>query len=904
MIISIYYLKPQYEEFFRQSYDYIVDATGENPKKSYYEKVFTGEVEEEVDIDGLYDIVTNDMPQNFVGHDFGVSDVIGIDKGNEHLKEGSYYFCDIIGWDKLHSWEEEEKENINEADENRQNNLFFSTEKPFDKSKGMTGRGEEGAFFWEDEKTARETMKNLNHADGYVYSIYSPDVQKPLVIDDDIVKWDGDNLSDLLLCKLHNEPYDIWRDGDPRDFIHPDKIHIDNLVPEDEKILLRAKNFHDVFRFIRSKGFDHIQYLNKMDTPVNPQYAIILDYNSRFDFDTLTELTESEAYDQIKNRNERESENNMKESAPLYESDDIDEKLIQSASDDAFKKNVATEIKAGKPQKQALAIAYDIQRKNKKSMKEANTEESKGMIDVLGDVKESVDGKADFEVTINEVDDELEPIDGTETVVPVTVDEVIKRFSDKTYQWAIRGWTRDNANEYFKTHSNSELAHMVSDIAYDKYHQQPENKHKLHHFTKIELVNPEALPSQEEIDEKSFQELRKKLGKILLPPRYKTESLGEASPNYNASPNSWIIELVPETPIGLRRMYWNGKSFEEFANIHDPEIAKKCPMYSKKDAIEKQKELRKQYPDDMILLWWYGLANESLTESEELDRHYFASLVKLGDHPYDGYSILNDGYFVRRIHAESDDDAIQQFRDWVDNGGTSQRESKVCESKYDIHYSTDSLDGEELKYIEEFEGDHVALLDYIKQMRDNGCYNIWTSEITGDVDEDDFDDEDSDDRYERIRHKMVYDSDGFTTDYTLYFDHKDNNYFTVFGDDELYGPDSEHDMDFEANEKAAIEWFEDYNGLIDDDEEEFDFDIDDIEPYEGGVIKNEWKFESLKESDDDRPLRVCRSCLMGIEAHEGNQHAKHIYIDVDDVDEEETKCDWCEETGFDELWEI
>jgi hypothetical protein len=32
--------------------------------------------------------------------------------------------------------------------------------------------------------------------------------------------------------------------------------------------------------------------------------------------------------------------------------------LIKSKSDKAFKKNIAAEIKAGKPQKQAVAIAY------------------------------------------------------------------------------------------------------------------------------------------------------------------------------------------------------------------------------------------------------------------------------------------------------------------------------------------------------------------------------------------------------------------------------------------------------------------------------------------------------------------------------------------------------------------
>lgn len=37
--------------------------------------------------------------------------------------------------------------------------------------------------------------------------------------------------------------------------------------------------------------------------------------------------------------------------------------LVKSKSDAAFKKNVKTEMAAGKPQKQAVAIAYATQRK-------------------------------------------------------------------------------------------------------------------------------------------------------------------------------------------------------------------------------------------------------------------------------------------------------------------------------------------------------------------------------------------------------------------------------------------------------------------------------------------------------------------------------------------------------------
>lgn len=41
--------------------------------------------------------------------------------------------------------------------------------------------------------------------------------------------------------------------------------------------------------------------------------------------------------------------------------------LFKSKSPKAFKENVKAEIAAGKPQKQAVAIAYDVQRRAKKA---------------------------------------------------------------------------------------------------------------------------------------------------------------------------------------------------------------------------------------------------------------------------------------------------------------------------------------------------------------------------------------------------------------------------------------------------------------------------------------------------------------------------------------------------------
>lgn len=54
-------------------------------------------------------------------------------------------------------------------------------------------------------------------------------------------------------------------------------------------------------------------------------------------------------------------------------------------------------------------------------------------------------------------------------------------------------------------------------------------------------------------------------------------------------------------------------------------------------------------------------------------------------------------------------------------------------------------------------------------------------------------------------------------------------------------------------------------------------------------------------------MKVCRTCLMGIESHEGEQIKKHLYVDYTEEDEEfeeESRCEWCEENGFTELYEI
>ena len=53
---------------------------------------------------------------------------------------------------------------------------------------------------------------------------------------------------------------------------------------------------------------------------------------------------------------------------------------------------------------------------------------------------------------------------------------------------------------------------------------------------------------------------------------------------------------------------------------------------------------------------------------------------------------------------------------------------------------------------------------------------------------------------------------------------------------------------------------------------------------------------------DKNKLWVCEHCLCAIESREGRQAIMPHYID--EKDNEESKCDWCEEVGFDLLYEL
>lgn len=64
--------------------------------------------------------------------------------------------------------------------------------------------------------------------------------------------------------------------------------------------------------------------------------------------------------------------------------------LIKSASEEAFKKNLKAELNAGKPKKQALAIAYDVQDRAEESKMSINRKKLEAIVEgFLNEFKDS-----------------------------------------------------------------------------------------------------------------------------------------------------------------------------------------------------------------------------------------------------------------------------------------------------------------------------------------------------------------------------------------------------------------------------------------------------------------------------------------------------------------------------------
>lgn len=183
-----------------------------------------------------------------------------------------------------------------------------------------------------------------------------------------------------------------------------------------------------------------------------------------------------------------------------------------------------------------------------------------------------------------------------------------------------------------------------------------------------------------------------------------------------------------------------------------------------------------------------------------------------------------------------------------------------------------------------------------------------------DEEEQDDDDEQGMSRYKRLERKSVYDSDGFTTDYVLYYDYYEDKYFTMFGDEDLYAPNIDYaDADFDTYEQAK-EWFDNYEGFTDEDEEEdFTFDecvhptiktntykkpsnpyskVKDVSFYDDDVdghsrvTESGFKPKNSKFEYDDNPINEGAMSELDIERQENSELLDKLRKDIDDLNDE------------------
>lgn len=109
-----------------------------------------------------------------------------------------------------------------------------------------------------------------------------------------------------------------------------------------------------------------LEFRNKLRS--TPEKAKSILFEARAAYDNVIEDTDEDDKKQVREAADKHWNDLQKFAESLKVS--TKDKLIESSSEEAFSKNVSTEIKAGKDPKQAAAIAYSIQKENDSNMKD------------------------------------------------------------------------------------------------------------------------------------------------------------------------------------------------------------------------------------------------------------------------------------------------------------------------------------------------------------------------------------------------------------------------------------------------------------------------------------------------------------------------------------------------------
>ena len=180
---------------------------------------------------------------------------------------------------------------------------------------------------------------------------------------------------------------------------------------------------------------------------------------------------------------------------------------------------------------------------------------------------------------------------------------------------------------------------------------------------------------------------------------------------------------------------------------------------------------------------------------------------------YDMQFRMVDVYIVdySRIVVELAND-----NDTLEVTGQADIDMRKVRKPADIHKFADAV-------IKDIQDDH-EIEDFIESVE--SCSNVTASDDP-EYEGPDWPDPNDSGPYEFVATKSVQDSDGFYTDYTMYYDPETDTYFMMFGDIDLTEPDPGYaDWECETLDQAW-EWFNSYNGFADEEDDiELSTDID------------------------------------------------------------------------------
>lgn len=167
--------------------------------------------------------------------------------------------------------------------------------------------------------------------------------------------------------------------------------------------------------------------------------------------------------------------------------------------------------------------------------------------------------------------------------------------------------------------------------------------------------------------------------------------------------------------------------------------------------------------------------------------------IKIDDfmYHYDPYS-YNDALIGTR------EENIVSITSDIENGNTEEID------RFFADLIEESEDPEEVEQARELNSELVS-------------YKVEHTDLSDAIDESDLDNV-----WEQVAHKMVFDSNGFQTDYTMYRNTIHDTYACVFGDNDIYRPE-DGNFDFECDTREeAFEWFDSYaeDTLLDVNEKE------------------------------------------------------------------------------------